>query len=172
MNVWNSSKRAYVEPFSPALDSTLCIRALKWEDSYKYLGVNIGRERKGAVDGLEEEILAAAGKIFDSPLSDWQKIEAVNSFVITKANYHFNAATLDQSRAIKLDAKMRRLVKRALRLPTRTARSTLQNTMGASGSILWRITSEDIRFLHYLSSPDKILQDIGWSQHQQPHYSR
>ena len=123
MNVWNSSKRAYVEPFSPALDSTLCVRALKWEDSYKYLGVNIGRERKGVVDGLEEEILAAAGKIFDSPLSDWQKIEAVNSFVITKANYHFNAATLDQSWAIKLDAKIRRLVKRALRLPTRTARA-------------------------------------------------
>ena len=37
------------------------------------------------------------------------------------ANYHFNAATLDQSWVIKVDAKIRRLAKRALRLPARTA---------------------------------------------------
>ena len=69
LSMINNSKRAYMELFSPALDPVLCIPALKWEDSYKYLGVNFGRERKGVVDRLEK-ILAAAGKIFDSPLSD------------------------------------------------------------------------------------------------------
>ena len=158
-----------MEPFSPVLDPDLCIPALKWEDSYKYLGVNIGRARKGIIDGLEEEMLVAAGKILDSPLSDWQKIEAVNSFVITKANYHLNAATLDQSWAMKVDAKIRRLAKRALRLPTRTTSAFFHTAKYHGGLGLHSLednldTSRIVRSLRCLSSPDKIVQDIAWSQ--------
>ena len=47
------SRGRYVEPFSPLYGSEP-IPALKWEDTYKYLGVEIGRPKR--VDPLLQQI--------------------------------------------------------------------------------------------------------------------
>jgi len=111
-------------------------------------------------------------KLFTTPLTDWQKIEAVNSFVISKATYHFNAATFDQSWAVKLDAKLRRLVKKSMRLPTRTISALFHMARRHGGLGLHSLednlnVSQITRFLRCLSSPDKNVQNITWATSQQ-----
>ena len=71
----NNVKRKYVEPFQPKIYNAL-IPALKWEDHYKYLGVQAGRQRSGSMNDLSNSMLADAKKIMDSPLTDWQKVDA------------------------------------------------------------------------------------------------
>ena len=43
---------------------------------------------------LADAITEQAEKICNSALTDWQKIDALNTFVITKASYHLSATTL------------------------------------------------------------------------------
>ena len=76
---------------------------------------------------------------------------------------------LDRGWAKKIDAQMRRLVKKATRLPRRTV-SAFFHTAKANGG-LGLTTLEDnmdstniIRSLRCLSSPDKLIQDVAWSQ--------
>ena len=109
-----------MEPFQPDIGEGRTIPALKWEDRYKYLGVSLGRERKGNLDALAKQMSDMAGKITSSGLTDWQKIDAMNTFVITKASYHFDTAIIDQTWATKVDAQLRKMVKKALHLPNRT----------------------------------------------------
>ncbi len=93
----NRNNRKYVEPFQPTMGPDL-IPALKWVDHYKYLGVQMGRQRLGSRGELEEEILRGVETISSSLLADWQKVKAANIFVLSKANYYLDAALVDQSR--------------------------------------------------------------------------
>ena len=58
----SSSRRRYVESFSPPFENQ-AIPALRWEDTYKYLGVEIGRPRRGNVDPLLKDIENIVEKI-------------------------------------------------------------------------------------------------------------
>ena len=73
LSMINNRNRKYVEPFEPQADEATHIPALKWEDSYKYLGVQLGRERRGTMDDLAQSMSNAAKKICSSALTDWQK---------------------------------------------------------------------------------------------------
>ena len=117
LSMINDRKKKYVEPFEPDIGEGRTIPALKWEDWYKYLGVSLGRERKGNLDALAKQMSDMAGKITSSGLTDWQKIDALNTFVVTKASYQFDTAIIDQTWATKVDAQLRKMVKKALHLP-------------------------------------------------------
>ena len=148
------------------MQSTIYIPALKWEDHYKYLGVQAGRQTSGSMNDLSNSMLADAKNIMESPLTDWQKVDALNTFILTKPSYFMNAAVLDGGWVNKIDA---RLVKKATRLPRRTV-SAFFHTAKANGGL--GLTSlEDnmdstniIRSLRCLLSPDKLIQDVAWSQ--------
>ena len=92
----NSQSRKYVESYSPILDGKP-VPALKWEQTYKYLGVQFGRTRISTLTDLSKTILAEAELIAKSLLADWQKVEAINIFVLAKAQYHLLASTLLQN---------------------------------------------------------------------------
>jgi len=59
-------------------------------------------------------------KILASRLTEWQKIDAINLFALSKTNYVLNTSLVNRSWAAKLDSIFRKLVKRAFRLPTHT----------------------------------------------------
>ena len=61
----------YVELFEPAIDVSASIQALKWKDSYKYLGVQLGRERRDSMEDLAQSMLEEAEKIAHSPQAEW-----------------------------------------------------------------------------------------------------
>ena len=97
-----------MDDFQPSVGPDL-IPSLKWADHYKYLGFQMGRERLGSPNGLGEELLKDVDTISNSLLTDWQKIEAINMFVLSKASYHLNAASLDKTWVTKTDAAIRRI---------------------------------------------------------------
>ena len=65
---------------------------LKWEDTYRYLGEQVGRMRLGGADELSNEILGVVDKILQSKLTDWQKLDAINLFALSKATYHLSTS--------------------------------------------------------------------------------
>ena len=169
LSMINDRKRKYVEPFQPDIGEGRTIPALKWEDRYKYLGVSLGRERKGNLDALAKQMSDMAGKITSSGLTDWQKIDAMNTFLITKASYHFDTAIIDQTWATKVNAQLRKMVKKALHLPNRTTTPFFYTAKSSGGLGLTSLedtlhTTRVSHLLSCLSSTDKRLNDITWSQ--------
>ena len=109
------------------------------------------------------------GKIASSGLTDWQKVDALNTFGLTKATYQFDAAIIDQTWATKVDAKLRKAVKKALRLPNRTTSPFFYTAKSSGGLGLTSLedtlhTTRISRLLSCLTSSDKRLNDIAWSQ--------
>ena len=103
------------------------------------------------MDDLAQSMSNAAEKICSSALTDWQKTDAVNTFVIPKACYHLDSAMLNITWASRVDAKLRRLVKKALRLPTRTTSAFLYTSKAPGG-------------LGLRSAVDKTVNDVAWAQ--------
>ena len=169
LSMINSRRLKYVEPFEPLIDEFNSIPALKWEDAYKYLGVSTGKERRGSMDNLSQSMLKAADKILSSGLADWQKLDAINIFVISKASYYLNSSILNVTWASKMDASLRSLLKKALRFPKRTTNSFLYCSKAKGGlglfSVLDRLHTSCIsRSIKCLTSHDKLVSDIAWSQ--------
>ena len=168
LSLINKKGRKYVEPYQPRLGQAL-IPALKWSDSYKYLGIRISRERLPTQKDLEDKIVRNIEKIMVSALTDWQKIEAVNIFVLSGLEYYLNVSIPNRSWLTKLDATIRRIVKKALRLPKRTSSAFFHISRKDRG--LGLISQEDRldislvkRALIILSSQDRQIQDIAWAQ--------
>ena len=105
-----------------------------------------------------------AGKIASSGLTDWQKINALNTFVLTKATYQFDTAVIDQTWATKVDAKLKKAVKKALCLPNRTTSPFFytEKSSGGLGLTSLEDTLHTTRISRLLSC--KCLNDIAWSQ--------
>ena len=83
----NSKPKKYVQSFSPSLQGQP-VKALEWTDRYKYLGVPVGREGPASLKNLKLKITKEADLITKSLLTDWQKIEALNVFILSKAFYY------------------------------------------------------------------------------------
>ena len=102
-----------IESFSPEF-SGQPILALKWEDTYRYLGVEVGRPRSGSADTLQTEILSTVDSILSSYLTDWQKMDAINLFALSKATYQLSTSLLNRTWAAKLDSDVRKKVPRGV----------------------------------------------------------
>ena len=168
LNLKNSAARKYVESFSPKLNGCP-IPALKWEDAYRYLGVAIRREPIRNLKDLQKKIVDEAEKVCKSDLFDWQKVEAINAFVLTKAGFPLRVSLVNQTWCKTTDAKVRALLKRALRLPRRTSSDYLYVKSLEGGRGLTSL--EDDRHValitqcyRILTCPDKLVRDVGWGQ--------
>lgn len=129
----NHRTRMYVEPYSPMLNNQ-AIPALKWDERHKYLGIQIGRTRLSSLTELKDTILAEAELIATSLLADWQKVEAINIFVLSKARYHLRASTPHRTWTQSIDKKIRQILKPQLKLPRRTT-SSLFYTANRHGGV-------------------------------------
>lgn len=129
----SSTRRRYVGPFSPKYGKET-ISALKWEDTYKCLGIVVGRTQTGQIKKLRDDVLEIVDKILASYFTDWQKMDAINTFALSKLTYPLSTSLL---RAAKLDADVRKKVKKkkSFRLPVRTISAIfhLPTSMGGFG---------------------------------------
>lgn len=164
----NSKTRKYVESFSPTLNNQPIV-ALKWEERYKYLGVQIGRTKLSTLSGLKDTIIAETDLIAKSPLADWQKIEAINIFVLSKAQYHLRASTPFRTWAKSIDTAIRKILKPKLKLP-RSTTSSLLYTANRFGGIGLSSLEDDLdvarvtQLYKCLTSPDHIVKQCAWNQ--------
>ena len=169
LSMINNRGHKFVEPFQPTVGNGQPLPFLLWEETYRYLGVVVGRERRGKMEELFWEVYGMAEKILGSGLTDWQKVDAINTFVIPKAIFLLDISLLDQTWTSKMDAKLRAMVKKALHLPQRATNSFLHVAKGDGG--LGMMSLEDMlhssrvsRALLSVVSGDKRFQDVAWSQ--------
>ena len=92
-----------------------------------------GERGKATLDDLAQSMLDSAGKICSSLLADWQKLDAVNTFVIPKASYQLGASIMSITWADQVDAGLRHQLKKAFNLPTRTVSSFLYTSKSHGG---------------------------------------
>ena len=168
LSMMNSKSRKYVESFSPKLNNQH-IPALKWEERYKYLGIKVGREKMCSLAELKQEIISDSELIGNSLLAPWQKVEAINMFVISKAQYHLRASTPFRTWAQSIDKKLRNIIKSALKLPRRTTNSFLYTANRYGGLGLYSMEDNlDVaritQFFKCLTSPDDIVKQCAWTQ--------
>ena len=168
LSMINHGSRKYVDKYRPKLGEDV-LPALKWNDRYKYLGVDRGRIAERSPTALAEAMLSDAESICKSALADWQKVDALNVFVLTKASYHLSAATVDRTWCQKLDARIRKFVKKGLKLPARTVTTFFYTSQSLGGLGLTRVEeSMDVaninRALRCLSSPDDRVNTVAWNQ--------
>ena len=154
----NSKSTKYVESFSPKLMS-----------EYKYLGVQTGRTNLSSLTDLKSILLKESEIIAKSLLSDWQKIEAINIFVLSKAQYHLRASTPYRTWAQSIDKQIRKILKQSLKLPKRTTTSFLYTANRHRGVGLQSLEDDlDIdRVIHFfkcLISPDQTVSQCAWVQ--------
>ncbi len=164
----NSSRGRYVEAFSPSYGDQ-AIPSLKWEESYRYLGISFGRPRQGSNDELSASVLDVAEKILSSKLTEWQKVEAVNMFAVSKTDHFLHTSSANSSWADSLDSRIRKLVKKHLRLPVRTNCAFLHLSARRGGLGLRSISrawdrATITRAIKSLSSSDRTVSDVAWAQ--------
>ena len=163
----NAGSRKYVQSYSPKLCNDV-VRALKWGERYRYLGVDTGRERLKSLTDLRDRVLMEVKKVTESLLTDWQKLDYINMFIISKFSYQLRAALPLPGWARDLDIKIRALVKKALGLPRRVATPFLYlNTPGGLGlySVLDNLTIARIsHFDRCLNSKDLVVRSVARRQ--------
>lgn len=161
----NSKARVFVESWSPTVNGTP-LPAFKWKDRYCYLGLSLGRESGGLSEQLKGKILSGAQKISSSPLTDWQKIEAVNTFILPLADYYLKVGLASTNWVSSVDAAIRRMVKTAFRRTT-THIFYLDKSQGGYGLRSLedrRDTARITSALRLLSTHDYHTANIAWNQ--------
>ena len=88
LSVINGRPRKYVESYTPTLQGSI-IRALKWDDRYKYLGVEVGWRRATSLNKVKKAIVKDTTAVCSSLLTNWQ-VEAINIFVVSQATYYLD----------------------------------------------------------------------------------
>ena len=97
--------------------------SMKWEDHYRYLGCEMGRDPRAETKTAGDRYRKEAEKILGSLLTDWQKLDAMRRFVRPKLEYILRTIFPNCIWAKMLDDVVRGMVKKALRLPRRTVTS-------------------------------------------------
>ena len=164
----NSSYHKYVQSFSLQI-AGFSIRPLKWGDRYRYLGVDTGRVRLDSLKDLEVSISTDVKSICNSSLTDWQKVDAINSFIIPRSTYHLRAALPSIGWASNIDTVIRPAVKKGLKLPRCTITPLFYTNRQHGGLSLFSISDNLVvallsQMFRCLTSPDKIVSDIVLDQ--------
>ena len=112
-----------------------------------------------------DTIIKDASAICNSLLTDWQKVEAVNTFVVSQATYYPRAASPSLGWARQLDNRIRALVKKGVNLPRRAISEFFYTKRKYDGLGLFSI--EDnlelatvSQTLRCLNSPDDIVRGV------------
>ena len=93
---------------------------MKWEDHYRYLGCEMGRDPRAETKTAGDKYRKEAEKILASQLTDWQKLDAIRRFIRPKLEYILRTMLPNRSWAKNLDDAVRGMAKKAFRLPRRT----------------------------------------------------
>ena len=110
-------------------------------------------------------IIKDASAICNSLLTDWQKVEAVNTFVISQATYYLQAVSPSLGWTRQLDNRVRALVKKGVNLPKRTISEFfyLKRKYGGLGLFSFEDNLELATLsqaLRCLNSPDAVVRAL------------
>ncbi|XP_074834024.1 uncharacterized protein T26G10.4-like [Carettochelys insculpta] len=88
---------------------------------YQHLGTPTGVQIQGTPEDTIFGILKDAERLDDSLLAPWQKIDALNTFLIPRINFTLRGSAVTKVPLNKADKTIRHLVQKWMYLPTRAA---------------------------------------------------
>lgn len=142
--MFNEAPRLYVDHlYSPLLGMEV-IPALTWDERYKYLGSPTGATRSpvDALQDLRNAILRDTGTVFGSELAEWQKLDAFRRFLFPRVTFALKVVFPGTKWCQKTDTALRTIIKRGLRLPTRTCTKYLYLSQALGGMGIPSVTDE------------------------------
>ena len=143
--------------------------ALKENEVYKYLGRPTGYKPFIDVSSSLAEMEEDLNNIENSPLAPWQKVEAVNVFLLSRLNYLLRSGYIQKGQLKEMDIKIRNFAKRCTSLPpTKASPEPLYISYKEGGLNLLPLRSlADISTIvqthQFLSSRDPFIQDLSLS---------
>lgn len=135
-------------------------------DAYQHLGVPTGLRVDQTPDKTIEAMLKDIGYIENSALSDWQKLDAIRTFVIPQAQFTLLTATVKKTAFDGLDKEIKRVAKRALHLPLRASNEVIylpNRQGGANIPQLSELIDAGVvtRAFKMLTCPDSLVRNIA-----------
>ena len=129
----------------------------------------MGRTYSGNRDKLSSSILEIVDKILASKLTEWQKVDALNLFALSKATSQIHSSLVNPTWAAGLDSVVRKKVKKAFRLPTRSPCAffhlpTRLDGLGLHSVSLALECALVSQAVKALSSRDRLVSDTAWAQ--------
>ncbi|XP_067132582.1 uncharacterized protein [Centruroides vittatus] len=103
---------------------------------YSHLGVPTGFATGWTSPKLIDSILNDLDKLHNSKLAPWQRIDAVNTFLIPRLIFHLTLGTTPKKAMDKLDKSIKTKVKRWLNLPNRASNEVLYMANSQGGANL------------------------------------
>ncbi|XP_023210577.1 uncharacterized protein LOC111613450 [Centruroides sculpturatus] len=91
------------------------------DDAYRHLGVPTGFGKHDTPAATINGILQSLVKLHTSKLAPWQKVDALNTFIMPKLTFCLTAGTTPKSALTKIDRATKRYVKKWLGLPQRAS---------------------------------------------------
>ncbi|KAK3925231.1 hypothetical protein KUF71_002617 [Frankliniella fusca] len=144
------------------------IPSLNEEDAYQHLGVPTGCSVDQTPEATLKTMLRDLHKIERSVLSDWQKIDAIRTFVVPQVEFCLLTARVRKAPLSKLDAEIKRVVKGAFHLPRRASPEVVFLPSWQGGANILPLSDlADIgavtKAFKVLTCPDSLVRDIAES---------
>jgi hypothetical protein len=132
--------------------------ALSEMEVYEHLGVPTGYHVAQSADDALQSINLQLKMIHDSLLAPWQKLDAINTFILPRVSFHLKNGVVRKGPLNLIDRDIKRIGKKCLNLPQRASAETLYLSYQRGGLNLLPINivadiSQIVHGLGLLQSP-------------------
>ncbi|XP_026462916.1 uncharacterized protein LOC113365616 [Ctenocephalides felis] len=101
------------------------LRALSQEEWYEHLGVPTGFSTFSSGEDVLEQMQQHLSRVDESLLAPWQKIDAVNTFIVPQVEFHLKNGNVAKKILHRFDKQVKRSVKKWAHLPQRASAEVL-----------------------------------------------
>ena len=140
---------------------------LKDAEQYEYLGIPTGYRVKQTPEEAISSVLEDVKKLHESLLTPWQKIEALNMFVLSKLDFILRGAKVAMKPLHKADNKIKSYVKKWLNLPQRASPELIYMPAYQGGANLTPLAdnAKILKISHVyklLTCEDSVVKTTAW----------
>ncbi|XP_023235892.1 uncharacterized protein LOC111635231 [Centruroides sculpturatus] len=104
------------------------------DDAYKHLGVPTGFSRCDTEAATTDGVIQDINKLDASHLAPWQKVDALNTFILPRLSFCLATGTTPKKTLDKIDRTLKRHVKKWLGLPQRASAEILHLSYKQGGT--------------------------------------
>ncbi|KAE8741564.1 hypothetical protein FOCC_FOCC012901 [Frankliniella occidentalis] len=142
------------------------IPSLNQEEAYQHLGVPTGLYVDQTPEATIEQMLKDLSHVENSLLTDWQKLDAVRTFILPQATFVLQTSRIKKTCFTQLDQEIKRFVKKALHLPARASNEIIYLPTQKGGANIMPLSElADVgavaKAFKVLTSPDPLVRGIA-----------
>ncbi|KAE8740768.1 hypothetical protein FOCC_FOCC013713 [Frankliniella occidentalis] len=142
------------------------IPSLNQEEAYQHLGVPTGLYVDQTTEATIEQMLKDLSHVENSLLTDWQKLDAVRTFILPQATFVLQTSRIKKTCFTQLDQEIKRFVKKALHLPARASNEIIYLPTQKGGANIMPLSElADVgavaKAFKVLTSPDPLVRGIA-----------